>query len=236
MIAHLKIFSDDSYLKKTSFAKAFHEVILNLDDVDDLTVMDLGCGDKPYKHLFQKNQYVGVDIRQNKRNNVDIIYDGRNLPISDKTFDIILCTQVVYQVEDEEKILNELIRVLKPNGYLILSLPFMWFDSHSNMERRYSSGMMNKLMDNYRLENVCMLRVCTGSCLISTLLIKSINAYFLKVIDIAPDFLRLPLRVFRATIICMLNLAFKSTTGFSTAHSDLYSDTILVAKNNKNVK
>ncbi|MDO8551673.1 MAG: methyltransferase domain-containing protein [bacterium] len=47
----------------------------------------------------------------------------KKLPYQDKYFDFVTCTEVFEHLENPWKASAEISRVLKPNGYLILSLP-----------------------------------------------------------------------------------------------------------------
>ena len=47
-------------------------------------MMDFGCGSKPYKSLFNVNEYVGVDFQgqghSHENEQIDVFYDGVLLP------------------------------------------------------------------------------------------------------------------------------------------------------------
>src|SRR6478735_1475966 len=91
------------------------------------TVVDFGCGNKPYQHLFKKKfrQYLGADIRGNA--DAQIIVGRRGeLPLADGSIDCVLSTQVLEHVEDPRLYLAEAYRVLKPDGSLILSTHGNW--------------------------------------------------------------------------------------------------------------
>src|SRR6266480_3519820 len=53
-------------------------------------LMDFGCGKKPYRSLFQVDEYVGVDYASeghpHKDEPVDVFYDGKILPFPDSYF------------------------------------------------------------------------------------------------------------------------------------------------------
>ena len=53
------------------------------------------------------------------------ICDISELDFSDNTFDKIILSEILEHVRDEKKILNELHRVLKPRGHLIVSTPYV---------------------------------------------------------------------------------------------------------------
>ena len=102
-------------------------------------VLDVGCGYGHYGYSLYTNryetQYVGVDINRKylsraisrKWGNSKptfILKDAiKGLPFNDDTFDVILLIQVVEHlgVANSEKLLFECVRILNPNGILILS-------------------------------------------------------------------------------------------------------------------
>lgn len=97
------------------------------------TVLDLGCGSKPYQHLFTCEEYIGIDIENpghcHKNEAVDVYYDGLTLPFPDESIDLIFSSEVFEHIEKIDDIIIEIKRVLKPQGCLIVSAPFCW-DEH----------------------------------------------------------------------------------------------------------
>jgi len=96
-------------------------------------VLDVGCGQSPYKHLLAPGQaqYFGVDvIAADKfdyavRDNPGIIqFDGKSIPFSDGYFDFFLCTEVLEHTEEPQKLINEIHRVLKPGATGIFTVPW----------------------------------------------------------------------------------------------------------------
>ncbi|WP_298418243.1 class I SAM-dependent methyltransferase [uncultured Kordia sp.] len=53
----------------------------------------------------------------------DVKADICNLPFEDNSFDTILCNHVLEHIPDDTKAMQELYRVLKPNGMAILQIP-----------------------------------------------------------------------------------------------------------------
>ena len=45
------------------------------------------------------------------------------MPYADASFDLVQCTQVLEHLEDHERAAAELIRVLKPGGHALISVP-----------------------------------------------------------------------------------------------------------------
>lgn len=106
-------------------------------------VLDVGCGRKPYKKNFNVQSYIGMDIlnegHDHSNEDIDIYYDGINFPFENSSFDAIISNQVLEHVFHPNIFLKEINRVLKPNGKLLLTVPFVW-DEHEqpNDYARYS--------------------------------------------------------------------------------------------------
>lgn len=90
--------------------------------------LDLGCGNKPYETLYKPvtSSQIGCDIIQSNKNCVDVICPVTALDFAANQFDSILCTQVLEHVFEHDKMMQEVNRVLKPGGTVILTVPFAW--------------------------------------------------------------------------------------------------------------
>ena len=102
------------------------------------SVLDAGAGECRYKKHCNHLQYtsqdfgkyggegdgVGLQIREWDTSRIDIMGDITNIPVEDKTFDNILCTEVLEHLPHPEKAIKEFARILKNKGRLILTAPF----------------------------------------------------------------------------------------------------------------
>jgi hypothetical protein len=59
--------------------------------------------------------------------NVDLIADGQRIPVADGTFDAVFSLAVLEHVPDPQRVVAEMIRVLRPGGYLYSEVPFIFF-------------------------------------------------------------------------------------------------------------
>ena len=95
------------------------------------TVYDLGCGIRPYEQdiLQFADSYVGVDWGSTQHTlSADIVSDlNKALPIPDESADTVVSFQVLEHLCEPQSMLNEAFRILKPNGKLILTVPFQWW-------------------------------------------------------------------------------------------------------------
>ncbi len=71
---------------------------------------------KKLKHL----DYTTTDLHSPL---ADVKADICNLPFKDNTFDFIFCNHVLEHISDDTKAMQELYRVLKPNGIGIFQIP-----------------------------------------------------------------------------------------------------------------
>ncbi len=113
-------------------------------------MIDVGCGSGPYKNLFQYDEYVGLEydtpIARAKKQ-ADAYYTGTQLPFGDKSFDIILCTQVLEHVFEPDRLLTELNRIARPGAKLMLTVPFVWDEHEQPYDfARYSSFGLKALL------------------------------------------------------------------------------------------
>ena len=88
-------------------------------------VLDLGCGNQPYRDLFPTANYLGMD-RGSFDSSPDFVGDALCLQIKDQSVDIVFATQVIEHVTKPDLMLRECKRVLRADGSLILSGPFYW--------------------------------------------------------------------------------------------------------------
>lgn len=101
----------------------------------DKTILDAGCGTGKFlKQLEQvANKYIGIDLsnyqldkakqKSNKTTSDFICSNLSNIPLDNNSVDLIISTWVLGTITDlteRDKCLNELKRVLKPNGIIIL--------------------------------------------------------------------------------------------------------------------
>jgi len=66
----------------------------------------------------------------------DILANLPSIPLDDSSVDVILCTEVIEYIYDYKKLLVEMKRVLKSEGILVLSMPFM-YPLHADSECDY---------------------------------------------------------------------------------------------------
>jgi len=90
--------------------------------------LNVGGGTKPYRELAEK--MIVMDLYEKtpsgKKTDLDIKADiTKPFPFKTESFETVICTQVLEHILTPQKVLNEIYRVLKQNGNLIFSVPFL---------------------------------------------------------------------------------------------------------------
>jgi len=84
----------------------------------DSRILDAGCGQNRFKPTFSRHFYLGYDqcVGDDKwdYSAVDLVGDLHRLSIRNHTMDAGLCIVVLEHVQQPERVLSELFRVIKP--------------------------------------------------------------------------------------------------------------------------
>lgn len=118
----------------------------------DGRILDVGCGKKPYRKWCTKaSEYVGIDLDPEFSD--FNITPGEPWPLDDSSFDFVLCTQVLEHADNIDLVLDEILRVLRCQGRLILSVPFIYNEHGAPHDfRRFSaSGITALLQSRFRV-------------------------------------------------------------------------------------
>jgi SAM-dependent methyltransferase len=116
---------DSEFLFYSNFLKPLKEAIDNYGIGD---ILDIGCGNKPYLQYFtnQTGKYIGCDVVQSSLGTVDVLCEATKIPLPNSEFDTVISTQVIEHVSEPQQMIHEAYRLLKPNGYLIISSNMYW--------------------------------------------------------------------------------------------------------------
>jgi len=109
----------------------------------------------PYKSIVlaadtNVSKYIGMDLSDNRSytDKPDITWDGVAIPLADCSVDCAMATEVLEHCPYPDKTLTELCRVLKPEGTLLITVPFIWmlhevpYDEH-----RYTPFALKRLVE-----------------------------------------------------------------------------------------
>lgn len=121
------------------------------------TVIDFGCGTVPYRQLLSNcSEYVGVDYDSPRARSLgvaDRFYDGETIPFDTGTIGGVLSTQSLEHVPNPDRIVAEWARVLKDDGFLLVTVPLMWPEHEAPWDfHRLTSYGLRKLLEENSFE------------------------------------------------------------------------------------
>lgn len=134
----------DSITKLVPYQNMQMEILTLLQPKSHYNILDAGCGTgnfiKLLSHKVSCQSITAIDSssimlgfakRKNRNSNIiwEILDLNKPLPYNNETFDHIICTNVLFALENPYKALLEFKRVLKPGGKIIISTPKNHFDT-----------------------------------------------------------------------------------------------------------
>ena len=126
-------------------------ITINYDKLDiksGYKILDMGCGagrhtcgvyqlenitaigaDRDFndlQHAFEKLSYHDSIVAHGGGHWALSVADIKDIPFENESFDLVICSEVLEHIMDDKKAIEELERVLKPNCYLVISVPRYW--------------------------------------------------------------------------------------------------------------
>ncbi|MEO7336676.1 MAG: methyltransferase domain-containing protein [Caldimonas sp.] len=190
-------------------------------------LLDVGCGTKPYRTLFETEAYVGLDIDSEHARALgaaDAYYDGHRFPFEDAQFRAVLCNQVLEHVFNPDEFLGEIRRVLQVGGRLLLTVPFVW-DEHEQPHdfARYSSFGLKALLERNGFRVLRHRKLLADA----SILFQLLNAYLFK---ITLSRVRILNRLTTAFVLGPLSLVGLVLGHLLPDNPDLFLDQLVVAE------
>lgn len=115
-------------------------------------VLDIGCADRAIRFtLVKADSYMGLDYPTTASDlygtKPDVYGDARQLPLVDGAFDTVLFLDVLEHVAEPEAALHEALRVLRPGGCLLITVPFAYplHDQPHDYQRFTEHGLVYRL-------------------------------------------------------------------------------------------
>jgi len=119
-----------SYLWRAGQERRF-QLVRQWAKLDNRRVLDAGCGVGMYTRAFLRHtpRVFGVEIEHERaleaRGRATGVSQaaGERLPYPDATFDVIFSHEVLEHVEDDRACVEEMVRVARPGGRLLIFVP-----------------------------------------------------------------------------------------------------------------
>jgi SAM-dependent methyltransferase len=155
---------------------------------------------------------------------IDVFYDGKKFPFPDNQFDSVLTNQVLEHVFNPTEFLSEINRVLKPKGYLLLTVPFVWDEHEQPFDYgRYSSFGIKHILEKNHFVIVEYSKSCKGIKAVFQLMSLNIYKKFFsknRLINVALTFL----------LISPFTILGIILSRFGQSNSDLFLDNVVLAR------
>jgi SAM-dependent methyltransferase len=105
-------------------------------------MLDVGVGERPHAKVFAPHvrRYVGLEYPPacenispgisgehlaHLRGAIDVWGDAHRLPFREGSVDTVLCIELLEHVPDPDRCLAQVVRVLRPGGRLLVTVPFI---------------------------------------------------------------------------------------------------------------
>lgn len=142
--------------------RLFASLLLRCAVPADATVVDIGTGTGANLRLLRQigfKNVTGIDPSAEaarwcaEKGLGDVKFgDAKGLPLPDQSVDLVIATDVIEHVEDDQLAVNEIYRILRPGGTVLFTVPAfpsLWGlqDEVSHHYRRYRMGPFLKMLD-----------------------------------------------------------------------------------------
>jgi len=124
--------------------------------IENKKIINIGSGGyRPIKNAINIDPYRQADIKA----------FGENLPFTDNSIDLAICVGVLEHVKKPLDIVNEIKRVLKPNGLIYIEVPFLQpFHAAPNDYYRWTENGILELCKDFKKID-CGVATSSGSSL-----------------------------------------------------------------------
>ncbi len=120
-------------------------------------LLDLGCGIETSFLNTKNNKTIRMDYALNtlltaqklsKQQLTLINGDALKLPFLDNSFDTIVSQNVLEHIKNDQQVINEIYRILKPGGIAIISVPAGLLENLSEKEKKITPDHFRKYTHN----------------------------------------------------------------------------------------
>ena len=204
----------------------FKEISNFASNVSGGSLLDVGCGTKPYRHLFSVEKYDGLEYSEEnlgRKNHADYVYDGHRFPFPDKSYETVICCEVFEEVFNPDEFLSEIHRTLKTGGVFLLTVPFIWDEQEQPMDfARYTSFGLDFLLSKHGFEIISHKK--TGANI--SVFFQLWNEWIFK--KISPDCIAK--KIIANIFFTLSNLVGTMVSKIFPKNCDMYLNNIIVAR------
>lgn len=120
-------------------------------------LLDAGCGNQPFADWYHPLVERVVALDAAPLEGVSVVGFADQLPFAEGSFDTVLCTEVLEHVANAEYACAELFRVLRPGGYLVVTVPYLYPTHEAPYDfRRFTHYGLRSLLERHGFEVVAL--------------------------------------------------------------------------------
>ncbi len=112
-------------------------------------ILDIGSRNRRYDALMPETP-TAIDIVEQKEKNV-LYGDVMNLSFPEGSFQSVTCLEVLEYVDNPQQAIDEMRRVMKKGGVLVLSVPFL-FRAHDD-KFRYTASQLKGMLHRFEINS-----------------------------------------------------------------------------------
>lgn len=113
---------------------------------DSLDVLDVFCGTRPYEDLMPRGSKVtGYDI-DDRYGSADVT-GTEFLPFGDASFDLVFFAEGFFYSPEPDEAAAEMLRVARPGGSAIVTLPLVWEYRTDRLEHRFTAPELVRVFE-----------------------------------------------------------------------------------------
>jgi ubiquinone/menaquinone biosynthesis C-methylase UbiE len=155
------------FYRKNLFLEHFLRYRFASEFVKNKTVLDVACGTGFGSYFLIKSgakkifaidndaQTIGYAKSTYADKNIDyLLADAQKIPLKNNSVDVVVSFETIEHVKEPELFLNEIQRILKPNGLLILSTPNRQTSYEDNPFhlKEFTFGELQTILNNFKEE------------------------------------------------------------------------------------
>jgi len=189
--------------------------------------LDIGCGSKPYESIYGSSEYIGLEydtpLARSKKK-AEYFYDGKIFPFQNDEFDSVVANEVFEHVFNPDGFLDEAHRVLKQDGMMLMTIPFLWDEHEQPYDfARYTSFGIRSLLEKHGFEIIEQQKSMADI----RSIFQMINAYIYKKTVTGNAWVNLALTVL---LVAPFNLLGEVFNLILPRNPDLYLDNVVLAR------
>jgi SAM-dependent methyltransferase len=211
------------YFSRKSLDEALRKLIPKLKGI----TVDIGCGSKPYEKFTNADKYIGLELDNElskELKSADYYYDGITIPFDNNSTDSVLISQVFEHVFTPNELLQEINRILKSGGILLMSVPLVWDEHEQPYDYgRYTSYGLRYILNKNGFEVIELIKTSNDF----TAIVQLVVAFIYKTTLTKNKYINL---LTTMIIIFPINIIGLLISKLLPKNDDFYLDNVVLAK------